>query len=139
VKSKYWKRTHKYCIEPPHSVKEALAISKRTGIHFLADPADQSTDLVNPPEKVYTKVNSLLFKWLQRENSQEAPKDLLAALLDKHGFVVVSGVLNRTECKEALELAWDWIEAASLSELQRQTVELVTTSPVSSMQVSSGQ
>ena len=37
VKSRYWKRTHKYGIELPHSVKEALAIDKRTGTTFWAD------------------------------------------------------------------------------------------------------
>jgi hypothetical protein len=95
------------------------------------EPAKRPADLVNPPEKSYTKVFSLPFEWLQRENGQDIPRDLLATVLDKHGFVVVSGVLNRTECKEAMELAWDWIEVASLSELQQETVELATTPPVS--------
>ena len=31
VKTRYWRRTHKYGIELPHSVKEALAIDERTG------------------------------------------------------------------------------------------------------------
>ena len=34
VKSRYWKRTHKYGIELPHSVEEALAIDRRTGTDF---------------------------------------------------------------------------------------------------------
>jgi hypothetical protein len=97
------------------------------------EAAKRPADLVNPPEKAYTKAYSLPFEWLQRDTDQEIPvrRDLLATVLERHGFVVVSGVLNRTECKEAMELAWDWIEAASLSELQRQTVELATTPPVS--------
>ena len=37
VKSRYWKRTHKYGIELPHSVEEALAIDRRTGTTFWAD------------------------------------------------------------------------------------------------------
>ena len=34
VKSRYWKRTHKYGVELPESVKEALEIDKRTGTDF---------------------------------------------------------------------------------------------------------
>ena len=34
LKSRYWKRTHKYGIELPHSVEEALAIDRRTGTDF---------------------------------------------------------------------------------------------------------
>jgi hypothetical protein len=34
VKSKYWKRSHKYSIELPHSVREALRINKETGTTF---------------------------------------------------------------------------------------------------------
>ena len=37
VKSRYWKRTHKYGVELPHSVKEALAIDRNTGTTFWAD------------------------------------------------------------------------------------------------------
>jgi hypothetical protein len=41
VKSRYWKRTHKYGIELPHSVKEALAIDRRTGTTFWRDAIDK--------------------------------------------------------------------------------------------------
>jgi hypothetical protein len=34
VASRYWKKTHKYGVELPHSVKEALAIDDRTGTQF---------------------------------------------------------------------------------------------------------
>jgi len=34
VKSRYWKRTHKYGIELPKSVAEALAIDRKTGTDF---------------------------------------------------------------------------------------------------------
>ena len=34
VKSRYWKQTHKYGIELPHSVQEALAIDRKTGTDF---------------------------------------------------------------------------------------------------------
>jgi hypothetical protein len=41
VKSRYWKRTHKYGIELPHSVKEALAIDRCTGTTFWRDAIDK--------------------------------------------------------------------------------------------------
>ena len=47
VKSRYWKRTHKYGIELPHSVKEALAIDKRTGTTFWADAIAKEMKNVN--------------------------------------------------------------------------------------------
>ena len=34
VKKRYWKRTHKYGIELPHSVEEALAIDARNNTDF---------------------------------------------------------------------------------------------------------
>ena len=34
MKSKYWKRTHKYGIRLPHSVEEALRIDEETGTDF---------------------------------------------------------------------------------------------------------
>jgi len=37
VKSRYWKRTHKYGVELPHSVKEALAVDRKTGTTFWQD------------------------------------------------------------------------------------------------------
>jgi hypothetical protein len=42
VKSRYWKRTHKYGIELPHSsVKEALKIDERTGTTFWQDAIEK--------------------------------------------------------------------------------------------------
>jgi len=37
VKSRYWKRTHKYAVELPKSVDEAYAIDRATGTTFWAD------------------------------------------------------------------------------------------------------
>ena len=34
VKSRYWKRTHKFGIQLPHTVEEALAINDETGTTF---------------------------------------------------------------------------------------------------------
>ena len=41
VKTRYWKRTHKFGIELPHSVKEALAIDARTGTTFWRDAIEK--------------------------------------------------------------------------------------------------
>ena len=37
VKGKYWKTAHKFGIEIPHSVKEALAIYAKNGNHLWRD------------------------------------------------------------------------------------------------------
>jgi hypothetical protein len=99
------------------------------------EPAKRPEDLMNLPESAYSTAYSLPFEWLQREKGQELAPNLLAAVLDRHGFLVVSGVLNRKECEEAMGLAWDWIEAASVSEQilrsKQHTVEVAMTPPVS--------
>lgn len=41
VKTRYWKRTHKYGIELPHSVEEALRIDERTGTTFWRDAIEK--------------------------------------------------------------------------------------------------
>jgi hypothetical protein len=50
--------------------------------------------------------------------------------LEEHGFLVVSGVLGPQDCETALELARDWIEAASFAE--HCTAEAGSASPNSS-------
>lgn len=45
----------------------------------------------------------------------------LREILDCHGFLVVSNVLDRSDCNQSMEEAWDWIEAASAAELQLQS------------------
>jgi Phytanoyl-CoA dioxygenase (PhyH) len=49
-------------------------------------------------------------------DNDHVPRDLLRRILDVHGFAVISGVLSTQESHEALELAWDWMEAASRAE-----------------------
>ena len=48
VKSKYWKRTHKYGIRLPHSVEEALRIDEETGTDFwrLAIEKEMKNDVM---------------------------------------------------------------------------------------------
>ena len=41
VKSRYWKTTHKFGIELPHSVDEAFAIDKRNGNNFWRDAIEK--------------------------------------------------------------------------------------------------
>jgi len=96
--------------------------SKAVPRYVPVEPAQYPSNLRNPPvHGVYQKSYSVPFTWLSNSESVSLPNNLLATVLDTHGFVVVSGVLKPSECNEALERAWDWIEAASVSELVEQT------------------
>jgi hypothetical protein len=48
VKSQYWKRTHKYGVELPKSVKQALAIDRNTGTSFWKDAIEKEMKNVLP-------------------------------------------------------------------------------------------
>jgi hypothetical protein len=48
VKSQYWKRTHKYGVELPKSVKQALAIDRNTGTSFWKDAIEKEMKNVQP-------------------------------------------------------------------------------------------
>jgi hypothetical protein len=48
VKTRYWKRTHKYGIEIPKSVKEALAIDEETGTTYWRDAIAKEMRNVSP-------------------------------------------------------------------------------------------
>jgi hypothetical protein len=52
VKSKYWKRTHKFGIQVPKSVKEALQIDKETGTTFWRDAILKEMKNVMPAFKI---------------------------------------------------------------------------------------
>jgi hypothetical protein len=116
-----------------------LALVKATEWTDLLRVPPQSRcakDQIDPSEDSnlsYEFVYSLPFEWLNSlsvsspcgsnaqtpDNAAERsaiPHDILKRVLDTHGFVVVSGVLSETECAESLDLAWDWIEAASAAE-----------------------
>ena len=66
--NKYWMRTHKYGVELPHSIKEALAIDKRTGTTYWQQAIEKEmknnrdafefneNDTV--PDKAYTKITT---------------------------------------------------------------------------------
>jgi hypothetical protein len=48
VKSWYWKRTHKYGVELPKSVKQALVIDRNTGTRFWKDAIEKEMKKVLP-------------------------------------------------------------------------------------------
>jgi hypothetical protein len=48
VKSQYWKRTHKYGIELPKSVNEAIAVDANTGTTFWKDAIEMELQNVMP-------------------------------------------------------------------------------------------
>jgi hypothetical protein len=48
VKSRYWKRTHKYGVELPKSVKQVLAIDRNTGTSFWKDAIEKEMKNVLP-------------------------------------------------------------------------------------------
>jgi len=50
-KTKYWSRTHKYGIELPKSVTEALEIDRRTGTSYWRDAIDKEMKNVSPAFK----------------------------------------------------------------------------------------
>jgi hypothetical protein len=52
----------------------------------------------------------------------------ILAILQQHGFLVVSSVLSVGECKDAMSLAWDWIKAATVVEqVQRESLKKLQT------------
>jgi hypothetical protein len=48
VKTRYWERTHKYGVELPKSVKQALAIDRNTGTSFWKDAIEKEMKNVLP-------------------------------------------------------------------------------------------
>jgi hypothetical protein len=48
VKTRYWKRTHKYRVELPKSVKQALAIDRNAGTSFWKDAIKKEMKNVLP-------------------------------------------------------------------------------------------
>jgi hypothetical protein len=76
-------------------------------------PASDWKELQDDDE--YKLVKSIPYEWLMKDSA--ASSDLnIKSILEKHGFAVVSGVLSSEECEHSLNLAWDWIRAASAVE-----------------------
>lgn len=66
------------------------------------------------PQETYHFVRSIPVDWLTTPSNINTGK--LQEALEQHGFVVISGILKEPECREALSLAWDYLEAASVAE-----------------------
>lgn len=82
--------------------------------------ADEWDDLWKE-SSCYDSVKSLPFEWLCDSNGGNLSMPISMKILnamEHHGFLVVSGVLEESECDEAMSAAWDWMEAASDAELQ---------------------
>jgi len=102
-----------------------------------------------PPER--TRRLSVPLQWLLKDSTGDLAQDKeskatsmvsenLWRLLDRDGFVVVDGVLTSSECRDAIDLAWDWIEAASVAEYSVKTTrerELVDVSEVKKLSLPS--
>jgi Phytanoyl-CoA dioxygenase (PhyH) len=80
----------------------------------------------NSTNEEYKVVYSLPMVWLQQPQNSTVPGDIIAKVLETHGFIVISGVLHENECHHALDLAWDWIEATSASEQAREVARKPT-------------
>ena len=63
----------------------------------------------------YHVVRSIPHEWLLNP----PPGFDIVSVLQRHGFLVVSGVLTPEECKDALSLSWEWIKAATVVEQAR--------------------
>jgi len=60
------------------------------------------------------------------EQATERGSQLLHAHLEEYGFAVVTNVLSHAECGVAIDLAWDYLEAASAVERHIQTASSST-------------
>jgi len=108
--------------------RKARWYSKQWPRFVPVKPAVDWRELMLVPSKGYDFVTSLPFDWLEHK-PENIPQDVIAGALESHGFLVVSSVLSQKECKEAIGLAWDWIETASVAEKSLQSKQ-VTDPPV---------
>jgi hypothetical protein len=75
-------------------------------------------------QETYDCARSIPIDWLSGATPSDGSADVkLRSVLEEHGFVVISGVLTESECKEALSLGWDYLEAASVAEWQLQHID----------------
>jgi len=66
-------------------------------------------------------IPSSLFSTAADEQATKRGSQLLHGHLEEYGFAVVTNVLSHTECGVAIDLAWDYLEAASVVERHIQT------------------
>ena len=66
-------------------------------------------------------IPSSLFSTAADEQATKRGSQLLHGHLEEYGFAVVTNVLSHTECGVAIDLAWDYLETASVVERHIQT------------------
>jgi hypothetical protein len=76
-------------------------------------PVVPASDWKEIQDDGYKLVKSIPCEWLMKDSTGDLN---IKSVLEKHGFAVVSGVLSSEECENCLNLAWDWIRAASAVE-----------------------
>ena len=76
-------------------------------------PVVPASDWKDLQDDGYPFVKSLPCEWLMKDSTHDLN---IRSILEKHGFAVISGVLSSEECENCLDLAWDWIRAASAVE-----------------------
>jgi hypothetical protein len=72
-----------------------------------------ASDLRELQDDGYKLVKIIPCEWLMKDSTGDFN---IQSVLEKHGFAVISGVLSSEECENCLNLAWDWIRAASAVE-----------------------
>eukprot|EP00980_Cylindrotheca_fusiformis_P008298 scaffold1736_cov127-Cylindrotheca_fusiformis.AAC.112 len=99
------RRERWYSRKRPRYVSVRAPTNRNELLSFAAGQKDDEND----EEHVY----GIPFSWLLDDG-------LLCNILETHGFAVVTGVLSHSDCKDSLNKAWDYIEAASFAERQVQ-------------------
>ena len=66
VKSKYWQHTHKYGIQIPKSVKEALEIDKENGDHIWRDSIAEEMNKIKTEQAFELYENN---RWISTDHA----------------------------------------------------------------------
>ena len=89
MKSKYWKRTHKFGIRLPHSVEEALRIDEETGTDYWRKAIEKEMKNMMPAYEFgdddkmpvgYAKIQCHMTFYLELETGQERQGFVLMAM-----------------------------------------------------------
>jgi hypothetical protein len=98
VKSRYWKRSHKYGVELPKSVKEALAVDTKSGTTFWKDAIEMEMKNVMPAFEFQDDdkmpIGSQKTKYTLKNNSVAEPTVYLGAKVSKH-YIAESAERNK--------------------------------------------
>jgi hypothetical protein len=114
VKSRYWTRSHKYGIELPHSVEEAMAIDKRTGTTFWRDAIEKEMKNVlmafeypedGKPPVGYKKIRCHMIFDIKSTLTRKARMVAGGHLTDPPKDAVFSSVVTRDSVRIAFTIA----------------------------------